>query len=369
MRGGDGSSAAATGWMGKEGGGRQQVGCDGRRERDLEGKYKGEKFALTLFVTLKKLNLTKSMVAITKDNASNNTTLVKQAEELISGKFQASNHLLGCMAHVISLAACDSLDAYVLDKTSIENEVPVNLINLQNLVDPPDGLGVNLKTVISHIHGLSNGNWIIRSSRRRNYLFCARLENKKYCLSTIEWDKAKQMKEFLKPLHKVTEILCRSNDPTLNFVITIYMSLIKNIIKVNSAYNSSQLIMPAKKMVEKLKNHDTRCYSQTHKSNFDMLRRIMNLSLTTLTLIFLQTTKNNPEISKSKGTPRHQSEIEADVCFQNGNLKVLALLTEAISIFGCNGQVLPGDSSYQCSIRTGFLCMQVDHWHSKIQLG
>ncbi|KNZ46482.1 uncharacterized protein VP01_7224g1 [Puccinia sorghi] len=54
---------------------------------------------------------------------------------------------------------------------------------------------------------------------------------------------------------KVTEILCRSNYPTLIFVIPIYMSLIKNIIKVKSTYNSSQLIMPAKKMVEKLRKY------------------------------------------------------------------------------------------------------------------
>ncbi|KNZ62603.1 hypothetical protein VP01_1249g2 [Puccinia sorghi] len=37
MRGGGGSSAAATGRMGGERGERQQVGCKGRRERDLEG--------------------------------------------------------------------------------------------------------------------------------------------------------------------------------------------------------------------------------------------------------------------------------------------------------------------------------------------
>ena len=95
------------------------------------------------------------MVAITADNASNNTTLAKKVEELISGKFQASDHLMGCMAHVINLAARDGLAAFGLDSNFIETELPVNSMNIQNLVDPPDGLGVNLKTVISRIHGLS----------------------------------------------------------------------------------------------------------------------------------------------------------------------------------------------------------------------
>ncbi|KNZ62653.1 uncharacterized protein VP01_1241g3 [Puccinia sorghi] len=57
----------------------------------IYGEHKGENFASTLFDTLKQFNLTNLMVSITVDNASNNSTLAKKAEELISGKFQAFN--------------------------------------------------------------------------------------------------------------------------------------------------------------------------------------------------------------------------------------------------------------------------------------
>ncbi|KNZ49121.1 uncharacterized protein VP01_51g11 [Puccinia sorghi] len=75
----------------------------------IYGKHKGENFDLALFDTLKQLKLTNYMVSITTDNASNNTTLAEKAEELISGTFQASNHLLEGMAHVIDLEAREGL--------------------------------------------------------------------------------------------------------------------------------------------------------------------------------------------------------------------------------------------------------------------
>ncbi|KNZ62221.1 uncharacterized protein VP01_129g11 [Puccinia sorghi] len=75
----------------------------------IYGKHKGENFAL-MFDILKQLILTSLMVAITADNSFNNTKLAKKVEGLICGKFQASGHLLGCMAHVINLAAHDSLE-------------------------------------------------------------------------------------------------------------------------------------------------------------------------------------------------------------------------------------------------------------------
>lgn len=78
-------------------------------EKKHLGKHKGENFDLALFDTLKQLKLTNYMVSITTDNASNNTTLAEKAEELISGTFQASNHLLEGMAHVIDLEAREGL--------------------------------------------------------------------------------------------------------------------------------------------------------------------------------------------------------------------------------------------------------------------
>ncbi|KNZ44448.1 uncharacterized protein VP01_915g8 [Puccinia sorghi] len=46
---------------------------------------------------------------ITTDNSSNNLTMAEAIEEHTNFTFQPENHLLGCMAHVINLAAQDGL--------------------------------------------------------------------------------------------------------------------------------------------------------------------------------------------------------------------------------------------------------------------
>jgi hypothetical protein len=51
-------------------------------------------------------------VSITADNASNNSTLASCVEQVLDGRFKASDKLLGCMAHVINLAAKDGLGAF-----------------------------------------------------------------------------------------------------------------------------------------------------------------------------------------------------------------------------------------------------------------
>ncbi|KNZ62214.1 hypothetical protein VP01_129g4 [Puccinia sorghi] len=77
-------------------------------------------------------------------------------------------------------------------------------MNIQNLVDPLDGLGVNLKTVILHIHELS------------------KLKKNKQALNLNTTPPLLlQNHKILKPLYEVTEILCRSNYPTLNFYLFV----------------------------------------------------------------------------------------------------------------------------------------------------
>ncbi|KNZ49111.1 hypothetical protein VP01_51g1 [Puccinia sorghi] len=169
-------------------------------------------------------------------------------------------------------------------------------MHVKNLVDPLDGIGVNLKTVILHIHRLS-----VYKLQKKKQIKNLNTASPLLLQNCSVRDKRPQNIEFLK-LHEVTEILCRSNHPTHNFVIPIYMSLIKNIIKKNqlhsapcttklfgllaSKQHSGAQTKSRSKLLEKRQCTVTE-NKGTHKSNFDMLRKTMNLSLTTLTLIFL----------------------------------------------------------------------------------
>ena len=63
------------------------------------------------------------------------------------------------------------------------------------------------------------------------------------------------MVSFLQPLNDVTHFLCESDYPTLNIALPMYISLIKDIISVQSQYDAEQLLAPAKKMVLKLKKY------------------------------------------------------------------------------------------------------------------
>ncbi|MBW0531426.1 hypothetical protein O181_071141 [Austropuccinia psidii MF-1] len=73
----------------------------------------------------------------------------------ISLTFKAEAHAIGCMAHIIHLAACDGLNALVHRVSSdIEvNEQSSELIvpmDISNLIDPPDGQHMRYDSIISH---------------------------------------------------------------------------------------------------------------------------------------------------------------------------------------------------------------------------
>jgi hypothetical protein len=101
------------------------------------------------------------LVAVTADNASNNSTLALRIEEVLSGQFFASDHMLGCMAHVINLAAKDGLLAFGLNIEETNNEADnnetasSNRMRIDQITSRPGGSHINIKTVITRIHGLT----------------------------------------------------------------------------------------------------------------------------------------------------------------------------------------------------------------------
>ncbi|KAA1097998.1 hypothetical protein PGT21_026307 [Puccinia graminis f. sp. tritici] len=206
------------------------------------------------------------------------------------------------MAHVINLAAHNGLKAVGCKNIEVagEQEVTLNRMDLNAIVNQPNGANVNLKTIISHIHGLATYvrgspqrretfqatiNFVNKQNKRRKpievqslrldvwtqwnstylilqralklksvcLIYCgSRGDAPKYALLPVEWEKLKQITQFLKPLHKVTNILCRSKYPTLTMALPIYIALIKTICRIRLQYDAAQLIPAADEMVNKL---------------------------------------------------------------------------------------------------------------------
>ncbi|KAI7952638.1 hypothetical protein MJO29_008269 [Puccinia striiformis f. sp. tritici] len=215
----------------------------------VHGQHTGENFGNIFVDLIDKMEISNFVVSITADNASNNSTLARRVKQRLgSDIFDADTQLLGCMAHVINLAAHDGLRLLGASPTA---PPPFQ-------VDLPDGAGINLQTIVSRIHGLST---YVRGSPQRRQAFFKAMEfvnsqggnsansNKmlkldvhtrwnstylmlkraielkrvcttycssnlsqsqaaRYSLSDDEWEKVAQITNFLEPLYDVTQILC-----------------------------------------------------------------------------------------------------------------------------------------------------------------
>jgi hypothetical protein len=74
--------------------------------------HTGVNFGNVFIEVLDEYKMEDSLVAITANNASNNSTLAARVEQVLSSQFNALEHLLGCVAHVINLEAKDGLEAF-----------------------------------------------------------------------------------------------------------------------------------------------------------------------------------------------------------------------------------------------------------------
>ena len=223
--------------------------------------------------------------------------------------FDSATHILGCVAHVINLAAKVGISALGpinkhLDGDEISmatNDAEVNgqgPMNISSLVSTPDGVGINAQTINKRIHALCT--WVRFSPQRRERFakavdscqpdlyakgikcleidvatrwnstyemfrralmlqkscthFCQQnSEASAYTLSPAEWDHARGIMKLLEPLSEATNVLCASKYPTLNNALPVYIVLLEHLHTAHRGlYDQAQLIQPAQLMIEKI---------------------------------------------------------------------------------------------------------------------
>ncbi|MBW0470056.1 hypothetical protein O181_009771 [Austropuccinia psidii MF-1] len=97
------------------------------------------------------------ITSITTDNASSNSSMVNEIAST-APTFNASTHVIGCMAHVLHLAAQDGLKALsegVAPTTCKQEQHPVPM-SIVNIINTPDGSSLRYDSIISHVARLAS---------------------------------------------------------------------------------------------------------------------------------------------------------------------------------------------------------------------
>jgi hypothetical protein len=235
----------------------------------LEGSHTGVSLATHLVSVLKKYEIHDKVFCITADNASNNGTMANHLPNLIS--FDLKNCMLGCMAHVINLAAQAGIKAF--SRQPPLPALPGGLSSILN--DQPDQLDIS--SIITRISGfttflkrspqkassfleITNGiigkrlamvqdvatRWnstffmLKRASKLRACItvFCEtnNLTNK-YSLTLDEWAKVDQLCSFLELLNEATEVVSPDKTTSLVLAAPVYICLIERLNEVSISHN------------------------------------------------------------------------------------------------------------------------------------
>ncbi|KAA1073266.1 hypothetical protein PGT21_050096 [Puccinia graminis f. sp. tritici] len=231
-------------------------------------------------------------------------------------EFKSGSHILGCVAHVINLAAKigiaslgemdeenegEEISMASVDDVESTRPSGTNRMNINLLVSAPDGAGINAQSILKRVHGLCS--WVrltpqcrqkfaidVNSCQPELYAkkirgldidvptrwnttyimfqraislnkscthFCKQnAEASRFLLSPSKWTQARNIMKLLQPLSDATEMLCASKYPTLNKVLPIYMVLVKHLhLAREGLYDQDQLILPANQMISKFNQY------------------------------------------------------------------------------------------------------------------
>ena len=125
------------------------------------GHHTGKNFAEMFYNVLNNYHCLNKLHTITADNASTNSRMAVELQKMIPS-FNMKEKLLGCIAHVINLAAkaglavLGSVHEEIGSKISMaDSESSPHIMSIASLTTDPDSVGLDLKTIINRIHGLS----------------------------------------------------------------------------------------------------------------------------------------------------------------------------------------------------------------------
>jgi hypothetical protein len=137
------------------------------------GSHTRKNFADLFHGVLKEYDCLSKIHTITADNASTNGKMARELQLLLPS-FNTDKQLLGCIAHVINLGAkaglavlgkLDDNDGTEISMANMDLSESSSVMSILNLTSAPDGIGIDLKTVLKRIHGLCT--YVCFSPQRR----------------------------------------------------------------------------------------------------------------------------------------------------------------------------------------------------------
>jgi hypothetical protein len=237
----------------------------------IDGPHSGINLASHLTEVLEKYGIARKIFCITADNASNNGTMAAELNNLIG--FDSENCMLGCMPHVINLAAKVGIKTF--SESVPPGNPPPTLAGI--LSNPPPH--IDLSSLISRISKLNtylkqssqkaaafkdlskflnNGQALVmvadvstrwnstfqmleRAYEIRETIrqFCERHSlTEKYDLSDSEWEKVRQLCDFLEPLFQATKRMSKSHFPSMTLAAPVYTWIMEQLQKLSNLFTS-----------------------------------------------------------------------------------------------------------------------------------
>ncbi|KNZ58517.1 uncharacterized protein VP01_1916g4 [Puccinia sorghi] len=193
----------------------------------LAGVHSSKRFSELFHSALKKYLAVDCLHTITADNASVNSKMACKLELQIP-HFDSATHILGCVAHIINLAA--KPDLYAKEIRCLKMDVTTRWNSTYEMF------------------------WqALMLQKSCTHLCQQNLEASAYILSPAEWNHTQGIMKLLEPHSEATNVLCASKYPTLNNVLLVYIVLLDNLHTARRGlYDQAQLIQPAQLMIKKI---------------------------------------------------------------------------------------------------------------------
>ncbi|KAJ5318460.1 HAT dimerization [Penicillium atrosanguineum] len=231
----------------------------------LDGPHSGLNLSSVLIELFKKHDITSRILAVTSDNASNNTTLVKAVQELIDSLQLPGNPVIvriPCLAHVIQLSLRELLGSVKADPQNDEVDKTISDVQAQARALRATQSQKAIVSTLVKIRGLAvyinhspqrretflslqpreprlipiqdvrtrwNSTFLMlrRAKRISKYfnLYCEHIERPELKLNKAEWRQIDYLLFITEPFYRFTTVLSKTKDMTVHNVFRVYNAL------------------------------------------------------------------------------------------------------------------------------------------------